>query len=277
MNRAYFDEKISTFLKTSNEQIIGRLTDHHRQNLVNQQTAAWKGQIEILREKLNGFSNDGHIFFEFMIPRMGRRADCILVINGIIFVLEFKIGASSFTNADREQTSGYALDLKHFHQGSHSKLIVPILIASNAESSQLQSSVSSENVAEVICLSPSNLSYCIQKMIDNNPTQEFDPINWANSKYMPTPTIIEAAQALYARHNVEDISRSEAGGDNINVTSKELLALIHHAREDKKKIICFVTGVPGAGKTLVGLNIANQHANKTDKEHAVFLLSLIHI
>jgi hypothetical protein len=271
MNRAYFDAKLSTFLKTSNEQIIGSLTEHHRQNLVNQQTAAWIGQIEILREKLPCFSNDGHIFFEFMIPRMGRRADCVLVINGIIFVLEFKIGASSFNNTDREQTSGYALDLKHFHQGSHDKLIVPILIASNAEYSQLEWSVTSENVASVICLSPNDLSSFIRKVIDNHSTPEIDPINWANSKYLPTPTIIEAAQALYAKHNVEDISRSEAGGNNINVTSKELLSLIHQAREEKKKIICFVTGVPGAGKTLVGLNIANQHANKTDKEHAVFL------
>ena len=271
MNRAYFDETIYSFLQTSNEAIIGILALRHGQNLVNQQTEAWKTQFNILRKELQSFSQHGHIFFEFMIPRMGRRADCVLVVDGIIFVVEFKIGSDTFTYADREQTSGYALDLKHFHQGSHDKLIIPILLASLAESTPYSWAVSPENVASVACISANDLSVFIKNAVTRFPLKKIDPIAWANSKYMPTPTIIEAAQALYAKHKVEDISRSEAGGANIDVTSKELIKLIHQAREQKKKIICFVTGVPGAGKTLVGLNIANQHSNKTDQEHAVFL------
>lgn len=271
MNRAYFDETIYSFLQTSNEAIIGILALRHGQNLVNQQTEAWKTQFNILRKELQSFSQHGHIFFEFMIPRMGRRADCVLVVDGIIFVVEFKIGSDTFTYADREQTSGYALDLKHFHQGSHDKLIIPILLASRAESTPYSWEVSPEIVANVACISANDLSVFIKNAVTRFPLKKIDPITWANSRYMPTPTIVEAAQALYAKHKVEDISRSEAGGENIAVTSKELEKLIHEAREQKKKIICFVTGVPGAGKTLVGLNIANQHSNKNDQEYSVFL------
>ena len=271
MSRAYFDETISAFLKTPNEAIIGILALRHGQYLVHQQTGAWQIQFDLLKEELKDFSCHGHVFFEFVIPRMGRRADCILVIDGIIFVLEFKIGASQFTYADREQTSGYALDLKHFHLGSHDKLIIPILIASNADYNSYEWKLSSESVANTACLAPTDLCLFIKNSIKRYPQPNIDAITWANAKYMPTPTIIEAAQALYAKHKVEDISRSEAGGKNIEVTSKELEKLIHQAREQKKKIICFVTGVPGAGKTLVGLNIANQHSNKEDQEHAVFL------
>lgn len=271
MSRAYYAASIETFLAAKESEIIGDLTRSHGQDLLHTQTTAWEYQIGFLQQELRAFADQGWIFFEFMIPRMGRRADVVLVVSGVIFVFEFKVGAPVYTYADRIQTAGYALDLKHFHAGSHNKYIVPLLISTNANDQVSTLEFNDEGVANVICTSGDGVSGKIQQVLDTLPSQELDMDSWFKSSYKPTPTIVEAAQALYAKHDVLDITRTEAGGENIAVTSSRLFEIIHDARVNQRKVICFVTGVPGAGKTLVGLNIANQHANPKDDEYSVFL------
>ncbi|MGR5144847.1 DNA/RNA helicase domain-containing protein [Photobacterium sp. DNB23_23_1] len=271
-NRAFYDATLSDFLQSSSDDIIGKLTIKHTQLLQHEQTGAWEAQIQILQQALSGLTpHDGHLFFEFLIPRMGRRADAVLIYQGIIFVIEFKVGSSSYHSADLRQTVGYALDLKNFHRGSHSLPIVPILLATKANKSSWELTLNKDGVAKPIVDNSQQIAGIIKQCSVKLRANQVDAIEWSNSGYLPTPTIVEAAQALYADHAVEDIARNEADTQNLGVTSDELLKLIHQARINKQKIICFVTGVPGAGKTLVGLNIANTHSNPKDNEYSVFL------
>ncbi|MEE2001990.1 DUF2075 domain-containing protein [Alkalimonas sp. MEB108] len=271
MSRAYYTASIPEFLAADQASILGQITPLHGQDLLHSQTQAWIAQISLLKQTLSATSQQGQLFFEFMIPRMGRRADVVLVLNGIIFVLEFKVGANTYSYADRAQTAGYALDLKHFHEGSHHLPIVPILVCTKATEEFTSLTYSQEQVASVLCCNGINLATLLSSVSQQLAASPFDIAHWLAASYKPTPTIVEAAQALYAKHDVVDITRSEAGSENIGKTCHKLFEIIHRARLQQQKVICFVTGVPGAGKTLVGLNIANQHANPNDDEYSVFL------
>lgn len=269
--RAFYVASVSDFLSQSTDSIIGKISQNHSQDIVVQQMGAWVSEIEILRACLPAFTN-GHILLELQIPRMGRRVDAVLVVKNIVFVLEFKVGAKTFHLQDLRQAHGYAIDLHHFHEGSHDKAIVPILIATDSPSVPTELTDHQENVYAPLRANQHNLgqllAVCAAKL-SAQPTIDFE--NWLGSAYKPTPTIIEAAQALYANHDVTDIARNDAGAQNLNITSTALLNIVHDARVRKRKAICFVTGVPGAGKTLVGLNIATSGVNAEDEEHAVFL------
>ena len=232
---------------------------------------AWQREIELLKECLPHFEG-GYILFELQIPRMGRRADVVLIYQNVIYVLEFKVGAKAYHPHDLRQTHGYAIDLHHFHEGSHDKSIVPILVATEASAHQLALSSPVDHVYPPLCVCAKNLQEALAHC--NHTIHESGPIDfqrWFESAYKPTPTIVEAAQALYANHEVADIARNDAGAQNLHVTSSTILDIVHRARTEKQKVICFVTGVPGAGKTLVGLNIATTSVNIDDAEHAVFL------
>lgn len=274
MSRAYYESSLSNFLTSTENEIIGSITQQQSQDLVRLQTNAWSSQIEILQEQLTPFdssSNKSHIFFEFSIPRMGRRADVVLVHKGLIFVIEFKVGSDNYNSADIQQAHGYAIDLKNFHDGSHNKIIIPVLVATHAKAVEKTIVLSDDSVASPILLNRSELTAFIKTACDQFKPETFDPLNWCNTGYRPTPTIIEAAQSLYANHSVDEISRSDAGAKNIKETSSKLLEIIHQSKLNNRKSICFVTGVPGAGKTLVGLDIATKHSNIDDDEYAVFL------
>lgn len=271
VNRAFYIAEVVHFISESVDSIVGKITQHHSQDLVHQQTGAWAKQIEILQNALCTYK-EGVLLFEVQIPRMGRRADAVLLYKDILFVLEFKVGSKLYTAQDLRQTHGYAIDLHHFHEGSHNKIIVPILVATEAITITPSLSTVVEGVYEPIRTNGSNLQealvYCVQHIF-KPPT--IDLHDWLSSSYKPTPTIIEAAQALYANHEVGDIARNDAGAQNLQITSRALQDIIHHARLHHRKAICFVTGVPGAGKTLVGLNIATIKNNVDKDEHAVFL------
>ncbi|BBB58278.1 hypothetical protein UNDKW_0005 [Undibacterium sp. KW1] len=269
-NRAFYTADVTSFLNESTDSIIGKITQNHSQELLHQQTGAWLSQIDILQESMQGF-NEGYLFFEFQIPRMGRRADAVLIYKNIIFVLEFKVGAEDYAAQDIRQVHGYAIDLHHFHEGSHDKIIVPILVATRASVRQRGSMQQVDSVYDPLRANSTTLRNTLQYCVDhisNPPPIEF--YTWLHSSYKPTPTIVEAAQALYASHDVSDIARNDAGAQNLYVTSQALKEVIHQARIYQRKIICFVTGVPGAGKTLVGLNIATD-VSAEKEEHAVFL------
>lgn len=270
-NRAYYSAEVVHFLIATVDSIIGKITQNHSQNLEHLQTGAWSSQIEILQTSLKPF-REGYILFEVQIPRMGKRADAVFIYKNLIFVIEFKVGAKHYLPQDIRQAHGYAIDLHHFHEGSHAKTIVPILVATEAQAITMKLPTIIDQVYEPILANKNNLyavlEYCISHIRDQ---QAIHYQEWLHSSYKPTPTIIEAAQALYSNHDVEDIARNDAGAQNLHITSKTIQDIVHAARMKKRKTICFVTGVPGAGKTLVGLNIATSNTNIDDDEHAVFL------
>ncbi|MEC4003867.1 DUF2075 domain-containing protein [Flavobacterium sp. SUN052] len=271
MNRAFYSSSIDLFIQEGSNSIFGLISGNYDLNkLTIQQSNAWKKQIEILKITLLDFK--GKIYFEFTIPRMGKRVDNILIIDNCIFVLEFKIGSDVFDNNAKEQAFNYGLDLNNFHEGSHNQNIIPILISSEATSVTNSFSKDIDGLHNVICANSDNLKEIIKKILENLKTQNKIDIDlWETSIYKPTPTIIEAATALYKNHNVEDITRQDAGAENLSITSKCISSIIDNSKNNSRKSICFITGVPGAGKTLAGLDIANLRSNYEEEEHAVFL------
>lgn len=270
-HRAYYSAEVVHFLIEPVDSIIGKITQNHSQSLEHLQTGVWARQIEILQDAIQPL-REGHILFEVQIPRMGKRADAVLIHKNLIFVIEFKVGANRYLPQDIRQAHGYAIDLHHFHEGSHDKTIIPILVATEAKKTEFKVPVEVDFVYEPITTNKNDLytalEYCIRHIPPHEPIR-FE--EWIHSAYKPTPTIIEAAQALYSDHDVADIARNDAGDQNLQITSKSIQKIVHAARVNKHKTICFVTGVPGAGKTLVGLNIATSNTNVPDDEHAVFL------
>lgn len=252
--------------------ILGRITQGSDDSSILQtQRGAWKTQIEILRPALSGYS--GAIYFEYSIPRMGERIDIVLLIGAAIFVLEFKVGEKKYTSYGLDQVCDYALDLKNFHETSHQQYIAPVLIATEAPALEIVPSTTPQNdkLLFPIKANAQTLSAAISSVLLFVDGNEIDSLIWETGRYSPTPTIIEAAMALYKGHTVSEISRNDAGAKNLHQTTETISAIIRRAKENAHKAICFVTGVPGAGKTLVGLNIATQHLNQTDKTISVFL------
>ena len=269
--RAWYAASIADFLLAEVASIIGRLSQNSDFAVLPTQRDAWIEEIEILKAHLNGLS--GSILLEFMIPRMGRRIDAVLLVGGGVLAVEFKIGEQIFGRAAIDQAWDYALDLKNFHEASHELPVIPILIASDARSRAPQDLVAdSDGVFRPVAIGVDELRSTIDACIGAFKSASFDHASWANAPYHPTPTIVEAARALYAQHSVDSIARHDAGARNLHVTSQRIDELIDNAVSNQEKIIVFVTGVPGAGKTLVGLNVATRHRRELDVEtHAVYL------
>jgi hypothetical protein len=269
LNRAWLNSSIDTFVRDSAESVVGALTLGNPLTTTREQADAWREQVAILQPALAGLS--GSLYFEFDIPRMGRRIDAVVVSGPVIFVLEFKAGARVFDRSAINQVWDYALDLKNFHETSHQALIVPILIATEAATAALfRLELASDGVATPIESTVSTLREIIDRVLLAVTGDPIDAAVWYRGNYRPTPTIIEAARALYAQHSVEDIARHDAGASNLTITSRRVEELIDEARSQRRKIICFVTGVPGAGKTLVGLNVATRR-DEASPTHTVFL------
>lgn len=269
MSRAYYFNSISGFIADSENHILGELASKHEFSLEAQQRNAWLTQIRCAKNWLQ--TVDGHIAFEFAIPRMGKRIDCVVISGAAIFAIEFKVGASSFERHAIDQVMDYALDLKNFHEQSHGRIIVPILVATAAQETATPFALYDDRVAQPICTHGGSLAQFIHQVSHIAQESDVDAHAWLASVYKPTPTIIEAAQALYLGHSVEDISRSDAGAINLSRTAKAISGIIDASKRKQQKSICFLTGVPGAGKTLAGLNLANTWHDVENAEHAVFL------
>ena len=268
--RAWYRASIAQFLRDDTETVLARLVQNSGFDILLNQRAAWLAEIQILREQLVGL--EGSILFEFSIPRMGRRIDVVLLIGPIVFAVEFKYRATEFDTPAKDQVWDYALDLKNFHQASHHLPIAPVLIATDATSSPLANPVAdADNVFRPISCLRIQLHQVIDLLLAKRQGDPIDPQRWYEAPYLPTPTIIEAARALYAQHSVEDIARSDANAENLRVTSGHLEDLVADAKKSKRKVICFVTGVPGAGKTLVGLNLATRRNDADPNAPAVYL------
>jgi DUF2075 family protein len=271
MKRAYYSSTISSFLNSTDEFILGQLVNANEFSLEQTQRDAWNEEIRILKYTLEGYT--GTLYFEFSIPRMGERIDVLLLIGHVIFVLEFKVGEKEFSSYGMEQVWDYALDLKNFHETSHDKLIAPILIATNAKNSSSVISITAEddNLINPIKSTVEQLHDVIQQVLKFTEGEDIHNEQWEDGRYSPTPTIIEAALALYKGHSVSEISRKDASASKLNITTTAIADIISYSKQHSCKSICFVTGVPGAGKTLVGLKIATQHNDPSNELHSVFL------
>ena len=268
----YYSDTIDQFLiKTWNE-ILGQITSLNQFDSNRNTNQSWERQIDILKESLIGLN--GELFFEFSIPRMGRRVDCVLIIQNIVFVVEFKVGEKEYLNSNYDQVWDYALDLKNFHKPSHTALLVPILVATEAHDLEFQFLETSheDKLIKPLKANKKNLKKILHYCLDfQKESLTINGNEFVSGSYSPTPTIIEAAVTMYKNHSVKDITRSDADAVNLTTTTKSVSEIIERAQIEKKKIICFVTGVPGAGKTLVGLDIATQHLDKEKDTHSIFL------
>lgn len=271
-NRYFYKSSLGDFTKDSLDDIFGKLSLGDEGDTVAEQKFAWAEEIEIMQRVILPWKDEhGEIIFEYSIPRLGKRIDVVLLLRGIVFAIEFKAGETEYLRADMEQVMDYALDLKNFHLASHHRTIVPILVATDAKqtSQTLRFSVYNDKIYNPLFSNADNLGRIINEVLERehaHPSSIDDFADWAISRYSPTPTIIEAASALYQSHSVVDITRHEAAGAALEETTQFVLDVINHSKQHGEKSICFVTGVPGAGKTLVGLNVAIQQSIKAENE-----------
>ncbi|MDI9519973.1 MAG: DUF2075 domain-containing protein [Bacillota bacterium] len=268
--RSFYSSTICEFLSQELHSILGNIQhNNYSSETLIQQSNTWEAEIAILKNQLKDIK-EGRIIFEYTIPRMGKRVDVILLHQNIVFLLEFKCGDKEYRSSADDQVYDYALDLRNFQKESHDKLLAAITVSTEASNKPIK--VTEKNrIIEPIRCNKSNIITAIQTVVSQYKEPAFDYKAWEDSAYFPTPTIVEAAQALYRNHNVHEITRSDAGAENLTVTTNEINKIIEYSKANKKKSICFVTGVPGAGKTLAGLNIAIERSNAQEGEHAVFL------
>lgn len=269
--RAFYSDSIAEFLGRTGDEILGILTRATAFDVELSQRSAWLAQIELLREALGSGRWAGRVHFEFDVPRMGKRVDVVVVIEPFIFVIEFKVGESSFSASARDQVLDYALDLRHFHETSHACPIVPVLVATNAAGRGSLELVSrhGDDLFEPLLVGRAGLREVFAAVAPPGSGSAAGAAGWEAGRYSPTPTIIEAARALFNGHGVAEISRTDAAATNLTETSAAVNEIVDRARAASRRAICFVTGVPGAGKTLVGLKIATERLE--GELHSVFL------
>jgi hypothetical protein len=266
---AYYAAHVADFIAATNEEILGTVTARSAFAVDPAQRDAWLGEIAVLKKALADI--DGSVFLEFDVPRIGSRIDAVLLAGAAVFVIEFKVGERRVNTHDLNQAWDYALDLKNFHLGSSSAPILPILVATDSDAYEPQLlEPAADLVFPPMTCNAETLGKALRLGMARVTGVTIDQLAWARAPYHPTPTIIEAAQALYAHHSVDSIARHDAGARNLGITSSRVEEIIDLARRDGRKAIVFVTGVPGAGKTLVGLNVATKKRDETPT-HAVFL------
>lgn len=277
--RCLYCNDFASFITQNMDSILGELSDNYHGDTLTTMREAWKYEIELMQKTITALAcKSGNIVFEYDIPRLGKRIDVVLLYKGIIFCIEFKVGESKMLEADVDQVLDYALDLKNFHKYSQDHLIVPILVPTKFDRStvNLNTSPYDDKVVNPIVTGSADLAGLLSRVVEMHPNESEVDANWIISPYSPTPTIIEAAKTLYEGHSVEDITRHEADKVSTDATIACILSVIKKSKENREKSICFVTGVPGAGKTLVGLDVAVKQTyqgneNPIEDEGAVYL------
>ena len=273
--KSYYCNSIAGFLHDQPSFILGELTKYAAKygfSTVVDQSNAWENQIDALQAKLKASGCKGDIIFEYDIVRMGKRIDVVLLIKHMVFSLEFKNGAKSYVARDAEQAEDYALNLKNFHRESENLYVCPILVATEAPSRPNTISSYPDKQVRLQYANQQSLMECIRNVYEVFGTdEEIDVSAWYNSPYCPTPTIIEAAVTAYRDHTVEKIAHSEAGQDDIDACEEEIQKIVEETKGNGGKSIIFVTGVPGAGKTLVGLDLASKNLSVEENTKAVYL------
>ena len=270
MKQAYYHSNIEDFLNTNDDELVGKLnkagTSFASQWTIT--TTSWNSSIQILKKSCkeliekNPSIRSWHILLEYEIPRLSSRIDAVVIADDLIFVIEFKYDRKKYESADIRQVEDYANDLLDFHLESRNKIIIPVLLAPLAKSISKVDSLHNDSFIKT-CLKTnainfSQIVYDSYNEFHKNSNAIIDSYKWEQSEYQPTPTIIQAAKALFAGQKVETITKSGAEDNDLRATTNYLIKVINQARIENRKIVCFVTGVPGAGKTLVGLNIVHE-------------------
>lgn len=273
VERAYYAADIADFISADEATVLGHLAAASSFSLQTTQRNAWTTQISLLQQVLRPFAGQGRVYFEFTVPRLGKRIDVLVLLRHVVFILEFKVGERQFYRSAVEQVWDYALDLKNFHETSHAAPIAPVLIATDAPAQPFHVSMTAhdDGILFPICICAEQVGATIDHVLAFAEGEQIDSVSWETGRYKPTPTIIEAATALYANHSVADLSRSDAGAKNLSLTSSAISQLIDRLRSEQRKGICFVTGVPGAGKTLVGLDVATTQMDAVADLHCAYL------
>ncbi len=268
MNQAYYHSTIEGFLNINEDELVGKLnrggTSFASQWTIT--TTSWGNSIEILKSSLldivqkNEEFKQWHILFEYEIPRLQSRIDVVIIANDLIFVIEFKYDRKKYELDDIRQVEDYANDLKDFHFQSKNRELIPILLAPLAKSVDLNKPLKTSVIRALRANATdfSKVLYDAYNRNHNDQSNKIDPFEWEQSEYQPTPTIVQAARVLFAGQKVEAITKSDAGSNDLKITTEYLIEKVNEAREKNTKIVCFVTGVPGAGKTLVGLNVVHE-------------------
>ncbi|UCS94560.1 DUF2075 domain-containing protein [Echinicola marina] len=268
----YYKDSLHNFFSKKTEEIIGEITLANQFDSTLNQNKSWEIQIPMLKETLKNY--EGTIFFEFSIPRMGKRVDVLVIINSVVYVIEFKVGESNYHRSDLDQVWDYALDLKNFHKPSHEALLVPILVATEAENSfvEVAKTAHNDNLLNPLKVNKTDLADAFNTTLQFfKYHRKLNSDHYSKGRYSPTPTIIEAALSLYHNHTVDEITRNDAEAKNLTKTTSIISKIVSESKRQRKKIICFVTGVPGAGKTLVGLKVATSHLDEKNGNASVYL------
>ncbi|HEX4793210.1 MAG TPA: DUF2075 domain-containing protein [Humisphaera sp.] len=278
---------LDALVTASVDEVLGRLAQHNAElgfsSFWADSVDAWRIQLDVIqrafRQLICGRINTApwHVLLEYTIPLRNQRPDVVILTDSVIFVVEFKVGATTHESAAVWQAHSYALDLRDFHPGCRDKLIVPILVATNAAGETFSQKTLDPSLLPaslpVLLANPTTLgSYLCQfSAAPNNDGGTVNPAEWESAVYSPTPTIIEAAQALFSKHSVREISH--AFSDTLETTSAALINAIAQSRAESCRKICFVTGIPGSGKTLVGLNAVHSPLLLNDDQSSAIFLS----
>lgn len=278
MNEAQYYSSIHEFYEKSEKEILGQIFSEEQYDATTKTREAWTAEIRILKSSLQKFKDDEHafVFFEYTIPRVDGRIDCGLIIHGCLFVIEFKTGEQKDGDLStyHNQLLQYAVDLKNFHFESYDFPLIPVLLIESSKRNTRTLSFYDENAKfyNIATINENGLAYIIDAALsENSNAKVIDPIQWLHSPYCPTSDIVEAARQLYDHHTVADIRRSDAKGENLVRTTDKIMSLIHQAKKNHEKYLCMITGVPGAGKTLIGLSVATEYKNEEHLNHSVYL------
>lgn len=281
---AWYSAALTEFLATDPETIVGILStaaSDRRLAPAPESTAAWRGTVNGLRRaalawlKSAADSTDWKILLEYELPRRSRRIDVIILARDIITLIEFKVGATNFGRDARWQTEQYCLDIRDFHAKSLGRRIVPFLVATSAKSSlPAVGQNGSSDIAALNCVNFEGLASRLPTLVSKYSLPGvlgIDGSDWEHSAYRPTPWIVEAAQDIYRHNDVREIQL--AGSHNLDKTVDAVLELIETCRSSNRHGIAFITGAPGSGKTLAGLQVVHSPriAQRQSEATGIFL------
>jgi hypothetical protein len=265
---AYLRKPISEFLVVPESEILATLAKRNaeaRFPLQPEALKAWEDQLPFIKEGLRKLrsampeAGAWSILLEYPIPQIGQRIDAVILAHNGLVVLETKTGQSP-TGA-RRQAEDYCISLASFHEGSAGRTIVPLVVSDAHTTTPADSNAFEGLIRKCELTNTASLGATLQliaaRIVDHDQAA-ITPEVWDEARFRPIPPIIEAAVKLYAGMDVFEIGHAAAAQEDLEKTTKAVVRIVEEARDKRERAICFVTGVPGAGKTLVGLNAVHQ-------------------
>jgi hypothetical protein len=280
---SFFRSNVADFLAVSEGEILARLSHAYASrgytSQYTDQTLTWERDIRSLRQVLtrcmqkDSNAAEWGVLLEFSIPRKEVRIDAVILMSGQIVILEAKSGGAFFSA--KKQIEEYALLLHYFHKASANRMIVPIIVSPEAgepgldplRQDELFPQLATYWVRRTITTSWQYLPDVLELVEKRKNAEQIQVESWDESPYHPVPSIIEAAVALKSGLSIREIAQCEASEHEIGLVRQTIQAYVDQARERKRHVICFLTGVPGSGKTLVGLSLAHSQENQENAIH----------